>query len=547
MKLAKRIVQSAIQSCLVLVVYSAAVHAAQDRPNIVYVMADDMGFGDVKCFGGARCLIETPHMDALANSGMRFTDAHSVASVCVPSRVAIMTGRYPWRTRGSRPSGPWGFLNPRLTTTDFTLGKMLRSAGYRTGYVGKWHLGTLMPTLDGKNQAETNVDYSKPIKFGPNDFGFDSSFILPGSLDMYPYVFNKDRSWVGQVTAQRGWSAFNRVGPAAADFEDYKVLDAFSSQAEDFIARNAQASKRGKPFFLYVALTSPHTPTSPRPEFRGKSKLGVYGDFVMETDDCVGRVMQALEKHGLSKNTLFIATSDHGPASYAGNILKATPGQIHALEEKGHYPSGRYRGYKFSVYEGGNRIPLIVRWPNVVAAKSTCDRLVGLNDLMATLADAVGIKLNPNQAVDSISYLPLLKQPDSQPTRQTMILQSTSVFVVRSHEWKLCVCPGSGALGRYGNVPTPTDAWNAAIKEFGRHPKNNQELKEPAFVQLFNLKNDPTESDDLSASRPKLVKELFAILDARVATGRSTPGPQQKNGVDRVNIHNRVPAFVWNK
>ena len=517
------------------------------RPNIVYVMADDLGIGDVKCFGKDRCLIDTPHMDALANGGMRFTDAHSVASVCVPSRVAIMTGRYPWRSSGSRPSGPWGFLNPRLKATDFTLGKMLHGGGYRTGYVGKWHLGTSMPTLDGKNQNEKNVDYSKPIRFGPNDFGFDSSFILPGSLDMYPYVFNKNGAWVGKVTQQRGWSAFNRVGPTAEGFEDYKVLGEFSLQAEQFIERNAKAANNGKPFFLYVALTSPHTPTSPSPKFKGKSKLGVYGDFVMETDDCLGRVMQALKKHGLAKNTLVIATSDHGAASYAGNILKATPGQIRLMEAKGHYPSGIYRGYKFSAYEGGNRIPLIVRWPGVVPARSTCDRLVGLNDLMATLAEVAQVKLAPHQAVDSISYMPLLRKPDTAPTRKTMILQSIRVFVVRSGDWKLCICPGSGAPGRFGNVPAQNDAWKKALAKFGRTPKSHDELRETAFVQLFNLKADPTESNDLSAQRPELVKELFAILEDRIARGRSTPGIQQENGVANIRMHNSVPAFVWGK
>ena len=514
------------------------------RPNIVYVMADDMGSGDVKCFGGDRCLIDTPNMDALARAGMRFTDAHSVAAVCVPSRVAIMTGRYAWRSSGSRPSGPWGFLNPRLKANDFTLGHMLVQAGYRTGYVGKWHLGTLMTTLDDKNQGPTNVDYTRPLKIGPSQYGFHSSFILPGSLDMFPYAYVKDGTWVGKVTAQKGWSAFNRVGPAAEDFEDVKVLDTFADQAEQFIARHAKASRDGKPFFLYVALTSPHTPISPRAEFRGKSKLGLYGDFVMETDDCVGRVMQALDQHDLTKHTLIIATSDHGAASYAGNIRKATPGQIRNLEAKGHYPSGIYRGYKFSVYEGGHRVPLVVSWPGIVSANSICNRLVGLNDLMATIADVLDIKLQTDQAADSISYLPLLKNPTAASTRSHMIQQSTNVFAVRSHDWKLCVCPGSGAMGTYGNLPLPKDSWTKAVAKFGRRPTRN-DLRDPAFVQLFNLKDDPTESTNLASQRPELVQQLFKILDEQIAAGRSTPGPRLRNDVPRVRIHNRVPAFVF--
>ena len=514
------------------------------RPNIVYIMADDMGIGDVRCFGGDRSRIDTPHLDALAASGVKFTDAHSVAAVCVPSRVAIMTGRYAWRTRGATRNGPWGFIGPRLKANDFTLGRMLKAAGYRTGYVGKWHLGTEMTTTNDEVQGPTNVDYTKPVKFGPKEYGFDSSFILPGSLDMFPYAYIKDGSWVGNVTAQKGWSAFNRVGPAEEHFKDTEVLDTFSTQSEDFIAKSAEAAKEGKPFFLYLALTSPHTPLSPRKEFQGRSQMGVYGAFVMETDDCVGRVMKALVENGLAENTLFIATSDHGAASYAGFKKEATPAQIHDLEAKGHYPSGIYRGYKFSIYEGGHRIPLIVRWPGVVPPGSECDRLVGLNDLMATLADVTATKLSPTQAGDSLSYLPLLKDPKSKPTRQTMIQQSTTVFAVRSGVWKLCVDPGSGALGVYGNLPLPDDAWKQAVQEFGRTP-NRSDLRNTSFVQLFNLKDDPTESKNLAAERPELVKELFAILDDQIERGRSTPGPKLENDFPQINIHNRVPEFVF--
>ena len=519
---------------------------AAERPNIVYVMADDMGIGDVRCFGGDRSRIDTPHLDALAASGMKFTDAHSTAAVCVPSRVAIMTGRYAWRTRGSSRNGPWGFIGPRLKPNDLTLGHLIKAAGYRTGYVGKWHLGLEMATTDGEVQGPGNVEYSKPVRFGPHDYGFDFSWILPGSLDMFPYAYLKNGSWVGNVTAQKGWSAFNRVGPAAENFEDTQVLDTFLTQAEGFIERNAALAREGKPFFLYVALTSPHTPLSPRKEFQGKSEMGVYGDFVMETDDCVGRVMKALKKHGLAKNTLFIATSDHGAASYAGFKRKATPAQVHDMEKKGHYPSGIYRGYKFSIYEGGHRIPLIASWPGAVPAGSECDRLVGLNDLMATLAEVTGTKLKPTQAGDSISYLPLLKNPASKATRRTMIQQSTTVYAVRLGDWKLCVDPGSGASGRHGNRPLPEEAWEKAIRQFGRKPKRD-ELRNTPFVQLFNVKDDPTESENLATARPELVKELFAALDDQIARGRSTPGPKLENDFPKINIHNRIPAFVFQK
>tara|TARA_B100000029_G_C17591004_1_gene962487 strand:- start:894 stop:2522 length:1629 start_codon:yes stop_codon:yes gene_type:complete len=534
-----------LRSSLFLIVLLSVVANVDggERPNIVYVMADDLGIGDVSCFGGAKNKISTRHLDRLAAAGMRFTDAHSTAAVCVPSRVAIMTGRYAWRQRASNRNGPWGFLGPRLKKDQLTLGRLLRRAGYQTGYVGKWHLGLEMTTSDGKVQGSENVDYKKPVRFGPWDMGFDFGFILPGSLDMFPYAYVKNGNWVGSVTARKGWSAFNRVGPAEASFQDTEVLDTFSRQAEMFISRHAGSAKRGRPFFLYVALTAPHTPLSPSQAFQGKSQMGVYGDFVMETDDCVGRLMRALDEHGLTGNTLFVATSDHGAASYAGFRRKATPAQVHEMEARGHFPSGIYRGYKFAIYEGGHRVPLIVRWPGVVKAGSACDRLVGLNDLVATLADVTGAELKPDQAGDSISYLPLLRDPSVEAPRQTMIQQSTNVFAVRRGKWKLCIDPGCGAGGRHGNRPLPMVSWTKAVKAFGRSPRRD-DLRDPAFVQLFNLAEDPTESRNLASENPGLVCELFRVLDDQVARGRSTPGPALPNDFARIRIHNRVPGFV---
>ncbi len=367
-------------------------HGAQQPPNIVFILADDLGIGDVGCYGGERCLIDTPNLDALARDGLRFTDAHVSASVCGPTRLALMTGRYPWRFGAPINSGPWGFVGPRPGTEKFTLAKLLKRTNYRTGYVGKWHLGTTMTTRDGKTQSPTNVDFTKPLKYGPVQWGFDESFILPGSLDMYPYAFARNNVWQGEVTAQKGWSAFNRVGPAEKDFEDHEVLETFYTEAESFIKQQT----KDRPFFLFLALTAPHTPTSPGVNWRNKSKLGIYGDFVMEVDHSVGRVRKALAQQGLDQNTLLMFSSDHGPASYAGNILKATPAQMKQLESKGHYPSGPYRGYKFSCYEGGLRVPLIAHLPGVIPPGATCDALVGLNDLMATFAELTNPQTAPN-------------------------------------------------------------------------------------------------------------------------------------------------------
>lgn len=447
-----------------------------------------------------------------------------------------MTGRYAWRFRSPRFRAPWGFIGPVLPDGQFTLGRMLRRAGYRTGYIGKWHLGTVMRTQDGKTQGLNNVDYTKPLKIGPPQYGFDESFILPGSLDMYPYAFVRNNRWVGKVTARKGWSAFNRVGPAAEDFEDVKVLDTFSTEAERFIAKHAAKSKRGQPFFLYVALTAPHTPTSPSKPFQGNSAIGLYGDFVMETDHCLGRVMKALEKHGLARNTLVIATSDHGSAAYAGRKRKATPRQMIALEKEGHYSRGPFRGYKFSAYEGGFRVPFVARWPAKIPAGRRCDALIGLHDLMATLAEVTETKLKHDQAPDSISILPLMKNPGTKAPRDDLILKSTQAFAVRSGNWKLLLCPGSGCAGRYGNSPPSRKAWRDAVAIHGRTPRSQREFLAAPFVQLFDLSKDKEESNNLAAKRPAKVKELIRLLRKQIAEGRSTPGDRLKNDVARIRI-----------
>ena len=517
------------------------------KPNVVFILADDMGYGDVESFGRERCQVDTPHLDRLGAEGMRFTNAHANASVCVPTRVAVMTGRYAWRFGRPERGGPWGFLGLRLPVGCFTIAGMMRQAGYRTGYVGKWHLGTQMRTKDGKTQGPDNVDYTKPLKIGPPQYGFDDSFILPGSLDMYPYAFVRNNHWVGRVTARKGWSAFNRVGPAAEDFEDTKVLDTFATESERFIRANAPAAKAGKPFFLYVALTAPHTPLSPSAAFDGKSRIGPYGDFVMETDHCVGRVMAALRAGGVDKNTLVIATSDHGPAPYAGRQRKATFNQLKALEKDGHYSSGIYRGYKFSIYEGAFRVPYVVRWPGVVKPATQCDHLVALQDLMATLAEIVGCELKADQGPDSISLLPLLRDPRAKAPRSSMVLQSTRAMAIQAGGWKLALCPGSGCAGKWGNTPTLQEAWKKAMKVYGRKVRKRDELLQAPFVQLFDLARDPGETTNLAAERPQKVAQLVALLRKRIAAGRSAPGSRLKNDRPNIRLFPAVPPFVWAK
>ncbi len=528
---------------ILLILLAACAPDSPAPPNIVYVMADDLGIGDVKCYGGDRCKIATPAFDSLARDGMLFTDAHATASVCVPSRIAIMTGRYAWRFARPSESGPWGFLNPQLPAGTFTIGSLLQEAGYRTGYVGKWHLGTLMQTTDGQNQGLENVDYELPLKIGPNDFGFDYSFILPGSLDMYPYVFAKQGRFQGEVTARKGWSAFNRVGPAAEDFEDFKVLDTFAGEAEAFIQRNADSAHNGSPFFLYVALTAPHTPTSPSPAFEGTSELGLYGDFVQETDATLGRVLRALDRHGLAENTLVIATSDHGAAPYAGNIRKATPNLIRELEKLGHYASGIYRGYKFTVFEGGLRVPFVVRWPGEVQAGTRCDGLVGLNDLAATVAEVAGVELGTADAPDSVSIVPLLNDPESASPRTTLVMQSPLAFAIRHEQWKLALTPSSGSRGLWGTRPVPEQAWGDALRSFGSEPSGG-DLRSAPFVQLYDLASDVRETTNLATQNSSVVGEINDVLDDIIKRGRSTPGPSLANDVDSVDLHRNARPWI---
>ena len=525
--------------CLTICVVTCPRITRADGPNIVFILADDLGYGDVESFGLDRCAIDTPHFDRLAKEGMRFTNAYSIASVCVPSRVSIMTGRYACRFGQPAPGGPWGFLGTQLETDQFTLAQMLRSQGYQTGYVGKWHLGTLMTTTDGKTQGLENVDYTKPLKIGPPQYGFDESFILPGSLDMYPYAFIRNNRWVGEVTATKGWSAFRRMGPAAEDFEDVRVLGTFADEAERFIGAAGD-----KPFFLYVALTAPHTPTSPTKQFEGKSRVGLYGDFVMNTDFTLGRILTALDKAGVTDNTLVIASSDHGPAPYAGDKREATYLQIKELEKRGHYASGPFRGYKFSIYEGAFRVPFVVRWPGVVAPGGSCDQMIGLIDVMATLGELTGAKVADSQRPDSISFLPLLKDSAVKGLRDSIFLQGTHGNAYREGNWKIAFCPGSGAMGRWGNTPIPEQAWSAAVQAYGRNPKSHNDLAQAPFVQLFHLARDPGETNNLAAKHPERVANLVANAQALIDQGRSNKGPTLKND-RKPALFRSVPTSVW--
>jgi len=476
---------------------------AADRPNIVYILCDDLGTGDVQSLSEGKGKIATPHIDQLAKGGLVFNDAHSGSAVCTPTRYGVLTGRYAWRTHLQRHV-LWGNSKPLISEGRETAATLLKRAGYRTAGIGMWHLGlgwggevTDDPLLKG-----CNVDYSQPLTDSPVSQGFDSFFGISASLDMAPYTWIQDFKVVELPTATK---AFHRKGPAGPSFEAVDVLPTLTAKAIAYFKECAPLAKSGeKPFFLYLPYASPHTPIVPSPEWQGKSGLNAYADFVMQNDYCVGQLMDALEKYGLMDNTLIIFTSDNG-CSPAANVKE--------LVEKGHHPSANYRGYKADIWEGGHRVPFICYWPKHVKAGTTSTQTICLTDLIATCADLSGEKLPENAGEDSVSFAPALYGKDKAPLREAVVHHSIDgKFSLRQGEWKLELCSGSGG-------------WCA--------PKDKQATKEglPA-VQLYNLAEDIGETRNVQADHPEKVAALTKVLESYIKRGRSTPGPDLQNDVD---------------
>ena len=502
---------------------SIAMATTGGKPNIIYILADDWGLGDVKTYGGDRCKIDTPHMDRLAEKGMKFTDAHTSSSVCTPSRYSIMTGRYNWRSR--LKGGVFnGFSAPLIEPGRETVASMLKKNGYTTIMIGKWHLGMDFPTTDGK-QADTgingtgdNVDWKGVIKNGPTAVGFDKYWGISASLDMPPFIWIENDSFVGECTTMK---KFVRKGPAHQDFEDVDVLPTLTDKAVAAITREA---KTGKPFFLYMPLNSPHSPIVPSEQFRGKSSLGLYGDFVMETDWAVGQVVEAVERAGIADNTLIIVTADNGCSNWPLKHkevndparFKFRMGETQPDDPEAHYPSDIYRGHKADIYEGGHRVPFIARWDGQVKPGSVSSDPVCLVDLFATCAEIVGAKPDDSTAEDSVSILPDLLGKPTKPLREAVVHHSINgSFAIRQGKWKLAFCPDSGG---WSNPVPPSGKKNAA---------NAEPIKD--WVQLFDLEADPAETKNLASEHPELVAQLTALAQRTIDAGRSTPGAPQKN------------------
>ena len=502
---------------LALALFAATAVAAPAKPNIIYILCDDLGYGDVKCLN-AQGKIATPHLDKLAAAGMYFTDVHSSSSVCSPTRYGIMTGRYNWRTK--LQSGVLGGLSPRLIEPGrLTVAQLLKNNGYHTAAIGKWHLGMDWVKKEGKTVAELNVesadqihnvDYAQPIKNGPNAVGFDYYYGISASLDMVPYTFIENDRVTKLPTVDKDFPMFLgraqgkcRLGPAAPDFEVEDVLPTLTTKAIGYVKSRAAEAKAGKPFFLYLPLASPHTPIAPTKEWQGKSGLNFYADFVMQTDAAIGQLLAELDKQALAENTLVIVTSDNGCSPQA---------DFPALLAKGHNPSYEFRGHKADIFDGGHRVPFLVRWPARVKAGTLSQQLLCLTDFMATAAEIIGAKPPDNAAEDSVSFLPALLGTAKASLREAVVHHSINgSFAIRQGNWKLELCRDSGGW----SDPRPGTPKAAALPP----------------VQLFDLDKDIGEQINVQDKHPEVVARLTKLLEKYVADGRSTPGTPQQNAV----------------
>ena len=456
----------------------AAPAVAAEKPNIVVILADDLGYGDVKRLNPDG-KIPTPNLDAFFASGMTFTDAHSPSAVCSPTRYGLITGRYAWRSKLN--SGVLGGLSPRLIEPNrLTVAQLLKDNGYHTACIGKWHLGMDWQLKPGKQVSELNiepreqvfnVEYDKPIANGPNAVGFDYYFGIAASLDMVPYTFIANDRVTKNPTEDRdfplmlGKPARTRKGPAAPGFDAADVLPTLRDQAVAYIG---EREKHKQSFFLYLPLASPHTPIIPTKDWRNKSGTP-YMDFVMAADAAIGDVLAALKKHGFDDNTLVIVTSDNGCSPMA---------DFAALAKLGHNPNYVFRGHKADIYEGGHRVPFAVRWPGKIKAGSVSKALACHTDIFATCAAVVGAKVPATAGEDSVSLLPALGVSKG-ATRDGVIVHSVNgSFAIREGKWKLCLCPGSGGW----SAPRPGQsarrrARGATLRSGRRHRREGKRAR----------------------------------------------------------------------
>ena len=459
---------------------AASSHAA--KPNVVYILADDLGWGDIDEYN-AHSAIPTPHCNTFARQGMRFTDMHASSAVCTPSRYSILTGRYSWRGRLKK-----GVLNgdsPDLIEPGrMTVPSMLKEQGYYTAGVGKWHLGL--------GNAE-KTDYSQPLRPGPNAHGFDYYFGIPASLDMQPYLYFENEHTVELPTVQEAGANtphgyYWRAGLRAPHFDIPQVLPTLTDKAVEVLHQRAQHKEQ--PFFLYFAMPSPHTPWVPLAEYKGKSGAGLYGDYVAEVDAMIGRVLDTVHALGMDQNTLVIVTSDNG-AWWNDQDIATYP----------HRANAGWRGEKADIWEAGHRIPFIARWPGHIPANTVCDETASLTDLMGTLAAILGRPLPPDAGEDSFNLLPALERHPHAPIRKDIVeLSNGGMFSIREGNWKLELGLGSGGFTPPAEVEPAADGVKG---------------------QLYNLADDPHELYNLWAQQPDIVARLTKLLEQYKESGHT--------------------------
>lgn len=475
-------------SCLSLL--SPHCLAAEPKPNIVVILSDDYGYGSLGCYGADPALIRTPNLDRLAHEGRRFTDASAPSPVCTPTRYALLTGRYCWRTHLSH-GGVANTLDPLLIEPSRpTVASMLKKRGYVTGMVGKWHLGY---------GTALRVDYTKELKPGPLELGFDYQFAVPQNHNDITRVFVENHKVFG-LRSDRLTPAPGKLGLDAPEREDPKTMEQLTDRAVVWLEKQRDGTS---PFFLYFAPVAVHELVTPSAQMSGSSRAGPYGDFIHDLDLSVGRILGTLEKLGVVENTLVIFTSDNGGVVAESSKSNTQQEAIKA----GLRINGPLRGGKHDVWDGGFRVPFIARWPGRIPAGSTSDQMIGVVDVFATLAAVAGEPPldRATTAPDSVNVWPAFTGAPAQPLRQDLLFQSASgVYAIRSGPWKWI--EGVAALPPNSKAKTPPT----------KGPKADQ-----FRPQLINLRDDPAETTDVSAKNPEIVKELAVRLKQHRAQGYS--------------------------
>ena len=486
------------------------------KPNIIYILADDMGYGDLGC-NNPDSKIPTSNLDRLAKQGMRFTDAHAGSSVCTPSRYNILTGRYCWRSH-LKQGIVWTWDAPLIDSDQKTVAHLLLEQGYHTACLGKWHLGWNWPMKNGRHPNDyvdfgvserekryelgKQIDYDSRIEGGPIDRGFNTYFGVDVP-NFPPYTWFENDQLTEVPTVEKPNDIYGNRGLAVPDWILEDMIPEFTRRAVELI--ESQAANEN-PFFLYFPLTSPHSPIVPNEEFKGMSGASNYGDFVCEVDWVVGKICDALERTGAADNTLLIFTSDNGPEGRTQDDI----GAYSRVCQHEHYSMWNLRGMKRDVWEGGHRVPFIVRWPKVTPANIVCDQLITLGDFMATCAQIMGAELNANEAEDSVSILPLLQGKTGSPVRDFAVHHSCNgKFAIRKGDWVLIDSPSGG--------DNDEPDWFREKREYKPHGFPSE---------LFNLNMDISERKNCYGAQPEIVEELAAILSQVKGTSHSTGASQ---------------------